>query len=66
MKRIKRIFKQGASYCITLPKAIITEKMLKNGVYLDVLSFQDDEAVLKVKAANGKHNPHNRNSRKNT
>lgn len=65
--RHQKIIKFGNSYTITLPRHLVTEKMIKNGVYLDILHYDKHTMLLKLVTANDEqHDKNNQEGRKNT
>jgi len=48
---VRRIIqKLGGSFYVCLPKIIVTEKMLMNGVTLTVVDYNEESATIYVKA----------------
>lgn len=48
--RIYRIQKQGGAYYICLPKPLISEDMLQNGVTIKILEYHENYIKIEIKA----------------
>lgn len=72
--RIYKIQQQGGAYYIALPKPLISESMLQNGVYVEVLHYDKNVLTIRVTAAKeekgaklfGEHPKSDKTNRKNT
>ena len=67
MPRIYKIQRQGGAYYLCLPTFLVTEDMLKHGVTIEVLNYDQNEILMKVRVVtNGEHAEDNKTSGEDT
>jgi hypothetical protein len=52
-ERVYRLHRHNKSYFIVIPKPLVLAKMVENGVKMCVLSYNDNELVIRLVVASG-------------
>jgi hypothetical protein len=61
MKKYK-IRNLGTTYVLTIPKVLVTQRMIEKGVTIEVLDYKPDEMLIKVRVADDGNREHAENS----